>query len=245
MIAVMTFSTFGNAHAGLADMLNNLEKALNEAGNTEVAAAPSAKVSDQSTYNTTDIGPGGIEASCVQISAFETGDAGSIFNIKAPQWTPEMFAFLNEKADSCADEKIKLVPASMRDSQIKIIQAENRKIKKNISIVYAQNQGNEQPPVVAKPSADCYTTNESKLYNSQQALIELNIRLADINRLQNRERKISQESGIRNLARERDIAETKIYYTELRDAEFKKYKELGGKATSADKVIKSEYINPC
>lgn len=232
------------SYAGLADVFKKLEQAIGEGTQQE-----SIEI-DQPSFamNEIEIGPNGIEATCNSMYNNASNDQ---FNIKSSEWTQKIVDFLKKKAETCVNQKIVAINPDKYPGHIEgekrnlemINVYIDRKYEHALSQREAQRKSDENYKKIQE-AAKCQQSDAYELYKNQNAVVEYQQVVNDYKALQKKEQAIAKESGVRNLAVERNIVIKLVTFRDLRDAHFKLYKKYGGKASTAEKVTK-EIKDPC
>ena len=194
-------------------------------------------------------GPSGIVASCSEINAFRYGDNKS-FNISQKDWTPEMVSFLKNTVDRCSQQTISLQTPNNYDDKVMQINRRAEEKKAELDAAYANELQKKQQQAVINSQqtqqseieqkyqqfTDCQNGDEFLLYQAQEVII---IHQQNINRFkgaQANDRKITQESGVRDLNNERQLGAAIVGERNELDHYFTRYKKLGGVAKSPQMV---------
>ena len=195
-------------------------------------------------YGQTVQGPGGIQTNCNDLlvsgthyrSRTVTPDT-VIFNVKVSEWTPDTVAFLKSALDRCAAGKI-------RDDYIRVTKAtfdEIARIPAKAKAAEEQKLAQEQANQRLKT---CQSTPEYERYSAQENILSYVEELETSKAQQAHERRVAKTSGVRNLLEERQIGERIVNLNDDLKTEFARYKQLGGKASSPQKVTR-ERTDPC
>lgn len=234
-----------NVNADISDLFKQLEEVVGKSKSVE--ASDSAKTTLENTLDAVDVGPNGIEADCKSINWRSSDDK---FNIKSSEWTQDTVSFLIKKVESC--EQIKIAVAGTKypgqiDSAKKDAEWSKLSINRKYEEVSQQKERDRKSEESGKKLLaleQCRSNDDYELFKSQNAVIEYHKAVEDLKQAQKKEREISKESGVRDLGLERNLGFQIVTYRDLRDANFKQYKKLGGKAASAEKVTR-DLSDPC
>ncbi|MGZ8251779.1 MAG: hypothetical protein ACXWT7_05505 [Methylophilaceae bacterium] len=186
------------------------------------------------------IGPEGIEATCKQVMVIDEPSSADVFNVKVNDWTPETVTFLNGVVDRCFDGALESMDKRPYETNKVSYNMSRANAKQSFRFAYVA-------AVNAKREAknkECYKSPSFLFYAKQDDVVNMSNHIAELREVQARERKITKESGVRDLAKERSIGEGIVRYTEIRAGLFNEYKRMGGKELTADKVTKN-LANPC
>lgn len=235
-----------NANADITELFKKIEAAIGEgvAKQEEVTAISSY----ESEWNAVELGPNGIETNCKNLNDYAERDA---FNIKASEWTEDTKQFLDDKVERCQQLKVNQANFEQKPFRIEYANSEAQQGKIYIYRAYTSALQKKESDRKAEEyyrnklvRDECQATAEYDLFKNQMEVIGYQDAMNTMKLMQKKEREIARESGVRNLAVERDLATKMIIYRDYRDAHFKYYKKLGGKAVSADKV-KMDIADPC
>jgi hypothetical protein len=245
IVATMLCACISNANAGIEEMFKQLEEVIGQG--TAIEHTENAEAELDKALEVVEVGPNGIEVDCKSMRRRSEGDD---FNIKSSAWTEETVSFLNQKVESCRQLKIntasekypgRIDSANMDADWTKLA------IKNHYDSALIQRESQRKSDEADQKSlaqSQCQATDSYALYRSQNAAVDYHAAVQDITDMQKAEREITQESGVRDLALERNLTIKLRTFRELRDRNFKRYRELGGKAASVQKVTK-EIQNPC
>ncbi len=247
MIFASMLSLFAmNANADITELFKEIEAAI---GSKAVDQdKETAKAELKTALDTVEVGPNGIEVDCRSLNERAKNDQ---FNIKATEWTEDTVSFLHDKVWRCEQIKVNAVDMEKRPYDVGNARREADWSKMSIDKAYKDglelkesNRKAAERQSKFTAEKECMATPQYALFDNQQGVIGYQDAMNKMKLVQKKEREIARESGVRNLAVERDLAARMIIYRDYRDAHFKEYKKLGGKASSADKV-KSDIANPC
>lgn len=232
------------SHADLAGVFKKLEQVIGEGTQQE-----STEI-DQSSFsmNEIEIGPDGIEATCNSMYNNASNDQ---FNIKSSGWTQEIVDFLKKKAETCVNQKTAAINPDKYpgyiESEKKKLEWTNlfidRKYEHALSQREAQRKSDEDYKKMQE-TGKCQQSDTYELYKNQNAVVDYQQVVNDYKALQKKEQAIAKESGVRNLAIERNIVIKMVTFRDLRDAHFKLYRKYGGTVSTAEKVTR-EVKDPC
>lgn len=188
-------------------------------------------------------GPGGAIASCSSVLTFSrqhvnyTPDS-VVFNVKLSEWTPDTVIFLKGMADSCGQAK-RIRQDFIDQAKTSIDEVATVPEKRRLDDEKKTNK-----EIKMQRLEVCESTNESALYNAQEAVISDLEQIAGWKENQAKERRIAMVSGVRDLLNERNNGAWIVEITDGLKNDFAEYKRLGGKAKSP-KTVTHKLSDPC
>lgn len=154
--------------------------------------------------------------------------------------TVRLNRILAAKASAAYDAKARREEGERRKAQVAEVAAN----RPNVTVPVVESQpnrpaANDEPLLSPRPlviAQDCTKRPSVQLFNAQEDVIRLREELDEYVKMQRYERKVSQESGVRNLRNEYEIGSKIVELRESIDETFREYRKLGGKAPSSQAV---------